>query len=180
MSKRLVLAIPIATTVVGLCVGLWVAYQTSQGVFTKWKSLEAPPEKVSRIVTATLTTVYVQTVQEGIYACSQSYSNECWHRASLPTEIRLPRNCDTAGYSPKLPCKANDGLTFSICDEETIETEYVLCEDGKVWMWQQRINPISLPIDYAMIVCPFCSIGLVAGIAPIVVWRKKRVNESRA
>ena len=179
MSKGLAIVIPIVTTVLGLCIGLWFAYQTSTGVYTPWQSLEAPPEKVSRIVTATLTTVYVQTIQGRIYSCNPVRPNECWHGDTLPQEIRLPHSCDF-GYSPNLPCKANDAVELSTCDEEAIKTKYVLCEDGKVWTWQRIINPIVLPIDYSKIACPFCGVGFLVGIVPVVIWRKKKMDESRA
>ena len=173
--KSITFMIPVAAAVLGSCIGLWLAAQINAGVFTHWKLLGAPRERVSRLVRAIPFTVYVQTAQGTIFSCDSSRQTVYWRTDNLPQDVRLPPTCDL-GYSPDLPCKATDSLELSICGEEAIRAKYVLCEDGNVWAWQNTINPIMIPIDYSRIACPFSIAGFLVGLVPVIIWRKRRGN----
>lgn len=157
MMKLLLKLLPfivfLGSLIINLIVGrLGDAYH--KGYLDFWYPLGSPPDKVVRIEDISIDTnrrivVYVSTVTNKIFSCKQS-NNMCWIESNLPAQRRVndfPKTCTTESsyyqrpgfVTLEPPSGVLERRSTSICyGEEFGEVNYVLLEDGSVWMLEHK------------------------------------------
>lgn len=160
MGIKLKSRIILIASAVGAVLGLFLSYALTNGAFTSWESLGAPPEKATRILGGDLDTVFVQTKDGAVFGCFQfQQQGDCWIESEWPRElVKASANCGSSYWrvsSP--PGEVIDKLELRYCGVEiSSEVSYVLLKNGSIW--ERRHGSIA----YASLF--FLCGGTVAGL----------------
>ncbi len=141
MVKRL--AILLLVTIGGGALGLALAYMALEGWFVAWRPIARPPERASRILALSGTSVWVQT-SSGVIYFNPSWNEcqrDCWTVvAEIISDHTLP-----VGINEILPTPCvSPPPFFGALDQkgdcwrgmwQDYNTVYALRRDGSVWVW---------------------------------------------
>lgn len=163
------------------------AHLNNSGWFEPWRSLGKPPERATRISYDGEGLPLVETSEGTSYVCSTPLSakqKNCWVKvdvSQLQTKEVYP--CDEVDpiAVPKPPGKVSDTVKFESCPHRglmfstTRQHNFVLLEDGSVWMWEYSHSvPGFAFFDIYIHTIVGTVLGLILGVvvAVIVVHRK--------
>jgi hypothetical protein len=172
--KMLGIAIVVAIGAGFLSLALATLYLN--GSFTRWQSLDGPPEQITRIAGATLYTVTVETISKTLYMRDVEVKNNQWQETSfIPTDYSSAPECDLR--IPEDIQKENIIDIDAACELSPAGENmsiYALRENGNVYLWHRYPGLGEL---YWMVLFVF-PIGAVIGFLGTwvyfsVTWLKK-------
>jgi hypothetical protein len=148
--SRLLLA-SVAVLLILPCFGLMgggsYLWARQQGVFSRWRSLGAPPGGAVGIAAADPSLVYVRTAQGNLYGCSHERGQQaraCWVAARQPLSVDPDARAGESVFrgEPKpAPGQVVDALEVTTWyPEDAVETRYVVLQDGTVWKWEYDVG----------------------------------------
>ncbi len=169
---------------VGAVMGLLVGRTWNAGGFAQWRRLPDLPLTPVQIVGGTTTQVFVRVADGQVYSCSTE-QGECWVQDDNPPPL-MTANDDCEQYPVQYtvsdaPGKVVDSLQIQWCHFEAgAEANYVILEDGSVWMWYHSdANFLNVARSFGAIGAG-CGAGLLVGVVLLLyVWSKSRVLRSR-
>ena len=165
----------IAFTVLGFVVGLVIQSPIlealSNGVFTQWRTLGSPSERITNLLGigqyGAEDVVYVKTATDDVFRCCPQKIGE-WEKTE-PTEYMYGQTCGSlpprAAPPPRL---VRACVEVSAFEWVTDRTQFALLDDGTVWIWHQYVGLDT----FLNIVCISSLIGGVLGL--LFVWRNER------
>jgi len=170
-----VVLIVISFTIGGFLVGLFVqspiVETISNGTFTRWHTLGAPPEKITRLLDieqyGAQGVIYAETETNQVFCCCPQAIGE-WEETKAPEYL----HGQTCGSLP--PKSSPHPQSVKACFEEaafewvTDRYQYALVEDGTVWLWHHYIGLDTI----IKIVFISSLIGGVLGV--LFVWQNER------
>ena len=170
-----IVLIIIAFTIVGFIGGLFVQSPIlniiSDGVFTRWRPLGSPPEKITNLLGVGLYSgqrvVYGETDNNQVFRCCPQAIGE-WEEAEATAYIYDQECMSLPPKSSPPPGEVKDCVEIAALEWVTDRKQYALLEDGTVWTWHHHISLGTL----LSIICISTIIGGIIGI--LFVWQSER------
>jgi|GEM_PF-3485219 hypothetical protein len=141
----------------------------SNGVFTKWRSLGSPPEKIIKIVGLCNEEICVETENDKVYLfnsydCNSEVVQSCWEQVDA-TIVEMPQII-TCGYNfqpkPFLPDAIQGIVTRDCGSGGSSEAYYALLKDGNIWVWKNSTTDLQ-GVGLFILAFPFGIISLIIG-----------------
>jgi hypothetical protein len=164
----------LATTIIGGLLAYLLFYIFEFGIPSgEWRQVNFGQEKATRILGGDLSsaTVYIQTSQENIYVCQETYCLK-----TTTPHLSQARFEETLYSSPKPPGDVSEsfvgpGPMHGLC---TGQTNFVILTDGSIWTWSKSgCCEIGCLLN---LVYPLVGLvlGFTTGIVILIVRQRKR------
>ncbi len=159
LKRRLIISL---VSSIGAITGLFLTLAIINGVFVPWEPLGKPSIEAIELLAADFDEVFVRTTSDMIYSCNL-YQDDCWvPKESLQELPEITYPCNDAPFHSlrNLPGEKVDSLEVTYCGiEHTSQVNYVLLDDGSVWIWRHG----SFVYTGLIYVCAGSILGLVIG-----------------
>jgi len=111
-----------------------------------WYLFAEPPRKAIKILSQRFPDVYVQSVDNNIYACSST--NQCIQVDEPQQEVES-RSCGSPdSIAPIAPGKIIDSLTYRSCGPDGYaDVHIIILEDGSIWKWVTGWSSFGMELE---------------------------------
>lgn len=207
MSRIRFFILPILLGLIGGFLGWWMGYV---GMFVEWKSLPTDllrPQKPIDVLGGNFDAdghpyIYIETDDGKLYSCQYPVDvrnflmlYKCWVQTDSPQIGTSDKGCDANSNDvarhrwlviSEPPGTVTDRIRLEICGASSGVYEYVLLEDGTVWVWYSiRNGPTFQPkflwemfetiLFIGIWICPGISIGLILSYVGQRWLRRRRI-----
>lgn len=174
-GRAALLAVVFLILILSPCLGLagGVAYLSlnREGVFTRWRSLGAPPGGAAGFVAGDTSVIFAAAEGGAVYRCDPASRarDACWLRAEPPFSVDPRADYEHSVISGEPPAPPPGQLVDALYvsrfyAELAVEARYHLLADGTVWVWLHE----SGSYDALLVLLGAPVLGLCAGLAAIL------------
>jgi len=155
------IAIIFLTTIISTILSFICVWAYLSGYFEKWQNLGSPIEPIERIIYGEQHAVYVKTVNDKVYSCTnfQEGSN-CWTNTEWSqNDFVQEESCEFESFHIQRPPKEIvDIVEINYCGADlATQVKFALLRDGDIWVWRfgsaGTASAFFLFLEYQLLAC---------------------------